>query len=259
MAFFEMHYHSDALGVGVSVNVVLPEKAKTMIGMTSERTESYKTLYLFHGLSDDHTIWMRRTSIERYASELGIAVVMPAVGRSWYTDKPNGERYLTFVTRELPDVCRSFFRGMSEKREDTMVAGLSMGGYGAVKAALTAPERFGGCAALSGAFDLVGACRRRGWKEEMLLLFGVSDAEELRDSCHDVYALARAHRDAGKEFPRLYLWCGEQDYLLEDSRRLHALFGELGVEHTYEESEGDHSWKWWDLQIQSALKVLLGK
>ena len=130
MAFFEMKYHSDALKIGVSVNVILPEKAKTLIGMTANGASAttYKTLYLLHGLSDDHSIWMRRTSIERYASDYGIAVVMPSVGRSWYTDTPSGAKYLTFVTEELPRVCQSYFRGMSDKREDNMVAGLSMGG-----------------------------------------------------------------------------------------------------------------------------------
>ncbi|MBR5329388.1 MAG: helix-turn-helix domain-containing protein [Firmicutes bacterium] len=77
MAFFEMRYHSDTLKVGVTVNVIIPEKAKTLIGMQTGVGDTYKTLYLLHGLSDDNTIWMRRTSIERYAAEKGIAVVMP--------------------------------------------------------------------------------------------------------------------------------------------------------------------------------------
>ena len=126
MAFLELHYHSDALRIGVTVNVILPEKAKTLIGMNADGADTYKTLYLFHGLSDDHSIWMRRTSIERYAADYGIAVVMPSVNRSWYTDTVYGAKYFTFVTEELPRVCRSYFRGMSDKREDNMVAGLSM-------------------------------------------------------------------------------------------------------------------------------------
>ena len=83
-----MKYHSDALRVGVTVNAVLPEQAKTLIGMTSEggSGKTYPVLYLLHGLSDDESIWERRTSVERYAADRGIAVIMPAVGRSWYTD-----------------------------------------------------------------------------------------------------------------------------------------------------------------------------
>ena len=66
----------------VSVNVLLPEKTKSLIGMDGKQAGKMKTIYLLHGLSDDRTIWMRRTSIERYAIERGVAVVMPNVGRS---------------------------------------------------------------------------------------------------------------------------------------------------------------------------------
>lgn len=259
MAFLQMNYHSDALGIGVSVNVVLPEKAKTLIGMKADGAKTYKTLYLLHGLSDDHSIWMRRTSIERYAADYGIAVVMPTVGRSWYTDKPSGEKYLTFVAKELPSVCRSYFRGMSERREDTLVAGLSMGGYGAVKVALTAPETFGGCASLSGALDVATFSRRHSNLGELRGIFGydLEDSEQLKGTQHDVFHLLRQHVAAGRENPRTYLWCGESDYLLDHSRRFRDLLLECGVEHCYEESEGDHAWHWWDLHIRSALNYLL--
>jgi len=88
MAFFEMRCHSDALKRNVSVEVLLPESNQTNIGWNESRQagETYQTLYLLHGLSDDESGWMRRTSIERYARELGIAVVMPDCERSWYTD-----------------------------------------------------------------------------------------------------------------------------------------------------------------------------
>ena len=115
MAFFEMRYHSDALKQGVSVNVIIPESAKTLIGMQASGEGSYKTLYLLHGLSDDHTIWMRRTSIERYAAEHGIAVVMPAVTRSWYTDTAYGAM---MYYKDLPPVERivQTFRTLEKMR-----------------------------------------------------------------------------------------------------------------------------------------------
>jgi len=260
MAFFEMKYYSDALGTGVSVNVVLPENATSMIGMEAKSGKTFKTVYLFHGLSDDHSIWHRRTSIERYATEMGVAVVMPNAGRSWYTDTAYGARYFTFVTEELPRICRSFFRGMTDQREDNFVAGLSMGGYGAVKAALSCPEKFGGCAALSGAYDvaeLSNSIIAGEWKS----IFGwdLSSPEEIRGSKHDVYALARKNKEEGKPFPKLYMWCGQQDFLLEHSRRLHSLLDELKVEHIYEETAGSHAWKCWDDKIQTALRFLLSK
>lgn len=259
MAFFEMRFHSDVLKTGVTVNVLLPEQAKTLIGMDTRSEGTYKTLYLLHGLSDDNTIWMRRTSIERYAAEHGIAVVMPNVGRSWYTDTAYGAKYFTFVTEEVPRVCRSYFRGMSDKREDNMIAGLSMGGYGAVKAALRCPEKFGGCASLSGAFDIFAPRRLNIFDEwKGIFDFDLEDPEQLRGSIHDVYALARKNAEEGIPFPKMYLWCGESDGLLCANREMHDLLDELQVPHAYEESEGNHSWKWWDLHIQDALRYLLG-
>ena len=140
--FLEMSFQSKELKKMTKVNVILPDEREAA-------GEPCTVLWLFHGLHGDHTSWMRQSGIEKYAKEHRIAVVMPDADRSWYTDTAYGAKYLTFVACELPDVCRSFFRGMSDRREDTLIAGLSMGGYGAIKAALTYPERFGGAASLS--------------------------------------------------------------------------------------------------------------
>jgi pimeloyl-ACP methyl ester carboxylesterase len=128
--------------VQVSVNVILPERATTMIGMDAKGESTFKTLYLLHGLSDDHSIWMRRTAIERYASEYNIAVVMPAVGRSWYTDTAYGANYFSFITRELPELYFRTFSQMSRKREDNILAGLSMGGFHAMQISKHYPKMF---------------------------------------------------------------------------------------------------------------------
>ena len=257
MAFLQMNYHSDALGMGVSVNVLLPEAAKSAIGIRGGCDEHYKTLYLLHGLSDDHTIWMRRTSIERYAAEHKIAVVMPCVARSWYTDTAYGAKYLTFVACELPDVCRSFFRGMSDRREDTLIAGLSMGGYGAIKAALTYPERFGGAASLSGTLDIADESRKRPMDEwRGIFGFDMQSVGELKGTQHDLFHLASDCIAAGKPFPRTYLWCGTNDRS-DYTERFHAMLQENGIEHCCEISEGDHSWPWWDLHIRDAMRYLL--
>ena len=96
-------------------------------------------LYLLHGLSDDATAWTRYTSIERYAQAYGLAVVMPQVQRSFYCDQVHGGRFWTFMTQELPEVVQRFFH-VSSRREDTFVAGLSMGGFGAMKWALHEPR-----------------------------------------------------------------------------------------------------------------------
>lgn len=255
MANIELTYRSDVLKRVVTLNVILPERAK----LQAEKDIPYKTLYLLHGLSDNHTAWMHFSSIDRYAAEYGIAVVMPNVDRSWYTDTADGSPYFTFVTKELPSVCRGFFRGMSAKREDNMIAGLSMGGYGAIKAALSYPESYGYCASLSGALDIASSKRLIDLNEwRGIFGFSLENASELRGSRHDIFALAKENAEKKFPFPKLFMWCGESDFLLDANRDFHALLNDLGVDHSYNESEGDHSWKWWDLHIQSALKFLIG-
>lgn len=256
MANLEFQFHSKALKKVTTVNVILPEVHKKAEGIGNPGTP-YKTLYLLHGLSGDHTNWMRKTSIERYANDYGIAVVMPNVGRSWYTDTVYGEKYLTFVAEELPAVCRSYFKGMSDKREDNYVAGLSMGGYGAMKIALTYPDNYCGCASLSGALDITRKNRPRDLVEWRALFgYELKDFDELTGTEHDVYALVRKNHAAGIPFPKLFLWCGTEDDLIHNNHWMRDLLEELKIEHAYSESEGDHSWKWWDLHIQDALEFL---
>src|ERR687886_256985 len=154
MALLRCDIFSDVLGLSTSMTVILPQPTQTQIGMTGDAGDQPPpVLYLLHGLSDDDSIWLRRTSIERYVAPLGLAVVMPQVHRSFYRDEAYGGKYWTFVSEELPELVRRFFR-VSQTRDDTFVAGLSMGGYGALKLALRQPERFAAAASLSGALDV---------------------------------------------------------------------------------------------------------
>lgn len=258
MAFLEMNYYSKALHKCIVLNVILPETAKRDSGVGAPNVESYKTLYLYHGRSGDHTVWIRRSNIERYAATYNLAVVMPDIDRSWCTDTCYGANYFTFVSEELPMVCRSYFKGMSTRREDNFVAGLSMGGYGALKVALRCPDRFFACASLSGALDITRKGRNidiQEWKS--IFDYGLEDGMELEGTCHDLYAITRKAKKEGIIFPKMYLWCGTEDSWISVNRDYHMLLTELGIEHCYKESEGDHSWQWWDLHIRDALRFLL--
>ena len=146
MALLHVDFFSRVLSMCVQMDVILPQETKGQIGMAGKGGRNYPTLYLLHGLSDDHTIWQRRTSIERYVSDMGMAVVMPTTARCWYTDSPSG-KYFSYIADELPEICREFFPNMSPSREDTYIAGLSMGGYGAFKIAMSRSERFSMAAA----------------------------------------------------------------------------------------------------------------
>ncbi|MFB9277996.1 alpha/beta hydrolase [Cohnella cellulosilytica] len=242
MALLQCSFNSEALGISASMNVILPQ---------GERRRPLKTLYLLHGLSDDHTIWCRRTSIERYADAYGIAVVMPAVNRSFYADMARGANYWTFVSEELPRLARSFFP-LSERREDNFAAGLSMGGYGAFKLGLSHPDRYAAVASLSGAVDLNRLFADR-FSEDLFDI--VEDPASVPGSSLDLFALAE--RVAGRPgAPLLYQCCGTEDFLYEDNVRFREHCRKLGLPLTYEEEPGTHDWGYWDDKIQSVLAWL---
>ncbi|MBI2301467.1 MAG: esterase family protein [Armatimonadetes bacterium] len=256
MALFHCNFHSEVLGLACSMDVILPQPTMSQIGLTGAAGAGpHKTLYLLHGMSDDHTIWQRRTSIERYVAPLGLAVVMPAVDRSFYTDMARGPRYFTFMSEELPALCRSFFP-LSEKREDTFVAGLSMGGYGAFKLALTCPEKYAGAASLSGALHMAGRAinAEDAWRREMENTFG--PLEQLAGSKHDLLHLAAELTASGRPRPKLWAWCGTDDFLLEHNRVFKAHAEGIGLELEYSEGPGGHEWGRWDEHIQRVLEWL---
>jgi S-formylglutathione hydrolase FrmB len=253
MALISCNFYSDVLELGTSMSVILPERAESQIGTeTTTRSGPPPVLYLLHGLSDDDTMWLRATSIDRYATALGLAVVMPQVHRSFYTDLPHqGGRYWTFLSQELPQVVGDFFN-VSDRREDTFVAGLSMGGYGALKWALTHPERFAAAASLSGAVDLQ---RLIDSGDREPLFENVLGDRTLGDVGGDLFA-AIDGVDAASA-PRLYVACGTEDVRLVDgNRRLASYAGDRGLDVTTSFTPGDHEWGYWDARIQDVLAWL---
>jgi putative tributyrin esterase len=250
-------FFAESLGMGTSMVVLMPQAASG-IGMegadapdagASADGPAVPVLYLLHGLSDDCTIWERRTSIERYATEKGIAVVMPEVRRSFYTDEAVGEAYWTFVAEELPQIVARTFH-VSTAREDTFVAGLSMGGFGAFKLALNHPERFAAAASLSGAVDLTsmdldwtGTLARRVWGDR-----------EIAGTADDLIGLL-GRRDPA-ELPALFLDCGTEDQLIAQNERFLAAAEDAGVEVTSRLRPGAHTWDFWDEGIQDVLDWL---
>ncbi len=255
MALLHVDFFSNMLGMCVQMDVILPQRTTGQIGMEGKaRAGKYPTLYLLHGLSDDHTIWQRRTSIERYAADLGIAVVMPCTHRAWYTDTASGMKYWSYISEELPAICRDFFPNMSDRREDTWAAGLSMGGYGAFKLGLRASDTFSRVASLSGALDIAGLTsplsplRLAYWDT----IFGPVD--EIKGSYNDLFAAAEQLKASGKPLPDMFMWCGTEDVLYRANVAMRDHLVKLGYNLTYTESPGDHQWKYWDEHIQNVLR-----
>jgi putative tributyrin esterase len=254
MAHLRVDFFSDSLALSTSMTVLLPQRTTTQIGMGGATGDGPPpVLYLLHGLSDDDTIWLRRTSIERYVAELGLAVVMPQVHRSFYADEAYGGRYWTFLSDELPSLVASWFR-VSARREDTFVAGLSMGGYGALKWALRQPERFAAAASLSGALDAAGLRSRRVRPEDPRLFDRVWGGAGPAGTDDDLLALlGRADRGA---LPQLYVCCGEQDELIGDNRMFVEACSGASVPVTSSFGPGEHDWAYWDATIQDVLAWL---
>jgi S-formylglutathione hydrolase FrmB len=251
MALIRCEFFSEVLELSTSMTVLLPQATQTQIGMQGQlRGGDPPVLYLLHGLSDDDTIWLRRTSIERFAAPLGLAVVMPQVHRSFYCDQVHGGRYWTFLSEELPQVVADFFR-VSQRREDTFVAGLSMGGYGAFKWALRQPGRFAAAASLSGALDLARLQHEGGRPAVMAATFG---DRAVAGSDDDLFRLL-AEADPAT-LPPLYLGCGSEDQLIGDNRRFAAAAADHGVALTSEIAPGEHEWGFWDAGIRNVLEWL---
>lgn len=246
MALVNLHFFSEALGMQTEVMVILPQKSTAgQIGIANNTgNNAYKCLYLLHGLSDDQTIWMRRTSIERYASQYGICVIMPCGGKSFYCDTAYGMKYYQYIAKELPQRIREFFH-VSHKREDTYVAGLSMGGYGALKMALRDPETFCAGAGLSPCGDL----QNRNFDDLLINIFGSTQVPEE----DDLLKLADKQKDRPDK-PRLYMAIGTADFLYDNCQPLRKKL-EANYDFTYYEEAGiGHTWEFWDAQIQQVLK-----
>ena len=256
MAHLTVQCFSNVLGHCITFEALLPETATNQIGMNSvDGGDTYPVLYLLHGLSDDQTIWMRRTSIERYVSERGIAVIMPFGEQSFYSDMQMGRRYWTFLSEELPDLCRCFFPRISPRREDTFAAGLSMGGYGAFKLALRRPDRFCAAASLSGVLDISAFVGRQMPGNARFWNAIYESPASLAQSEDDLFVAADRAAKA-KDKPLLFACCGTEDFLHGDNLHAVDVLRGKGLEVTYEEGEGTHNWVFWDKWIQRALDWL---
>jgi putative tributyrin esterase len=241
MAFCELKYFSQSLGKAQAANIILPE---------TNRGGPYPVFYLLHGLSDDHTIWMRRTSIERYVQDLPLIVVMPDGGRSFYTDMAEGGAYESSIVKDLIGLIDATFH-TKHNREGRVIGGLSMGGYGAAKLALKFPDLFCSAVSHSGALQFghlpIEAERDPARRAEWKRIVGANPV----GGDNDLFALA-AKLPADKR-PKLRIDCGTEDFLLDSNRAFHKHLETIGFPHEYAEYPGAHTWAYWDVHVQEAI------
>lgn len=258
MSLIQINYISDALSRNVTVNAVLPYPVKHFPGTPQPEPKPFKSLYLLHGILGNYTDWVSGTRIQELAEENNIAVFMPSGENSFYTDdKIRGNNFGEFVGEELVEVTRNMFR-LSEKREDTCIAGLSMGGYGAIRNGLKYHKTFGKIAALSSALVIYDAEKSTddapfafGKRSYYEAVFGPIADIKTSDTYPEY--LVKQIKAAGDELPEMYMACGTEDSLIELNRRFSAFLKEENAVLKYEEGPGAHSWDFWDEYIKKVV------
>ncbi len=242
MSVSRVNVFSTSLMRTVDLTVILPVEKN--IGNDIE----YKTLYLLHGVFGSDIDWLHNTRVKLWADEYNLAVVMPSAENACYVDDPEGGRnFSRFVGQELVEITRHMFP-LSNKREDTFIAGLSMGGYGALLNGFKYNQTFSQIGAFSAALvtdimlDDDNSLFPPGFFEQT---FGCTPAES-RQTNHDPRYVIE-HLEG--EMPNLYLTCGTEDFVLDSSNTIHTFLEEKGIEHQYVLEPGTHDWYFWDKKI----------
>ena len=258
MVLFRGDIKCKSLQRRTSISVILPADNIHFLQDTEEVVpQPYKTLYLLHGLYGSDDIFLANTSIQKFAEDHGIAIVIPCGENSFYVDNEKAHAYYgEYVGQELLDITRNIFP-LSDKREDTFIAGFSMGGYGAIRNGLKYHENFSKIGMISPALitdDIAGygddsnVLRSRGFYES---IFG--DLDEVEGSDMDPKYLIENCPD----IPDIYMACGIDDFLFRKSADFYMYLRETGVDATFVGDEGEHTWEFCDKYIKEFIKTLV--
>ncbi|MDD3214111.1 MAG: alpha/beta hydrolase-fold protein [Eubacteriales bacterium] len=261
MALLQVNFVSESLMRSVPMQVILPVDRIPMPGEAKPEFKPLKTLYLLHGIFGSYIDWVSGTNIQRWAEEKNLAVVMPSGDNSFYLDHASGfDNYGRFVGEELVEVTRRMFH-LSEKREDTFIGGLSMGGYGAIRNGLKYHRNFSRIVAFSSALTFQNLAG--GKYDDHFILTSKSyadsrfgDLEHVAGSDKDPWALIRNLKAEDAEIPKFYMACGTEDALYGLNGEYVEFLREQGVDVTYETGEGSHNWTFWHNYIRRALDWL---
>lgn len=246
MALFTGMIRSQTLEMDTGLGIVFPHDRPP----ENMHTPS-KVLYLLHGLGNSYLSWSTQTAIERYAREAGVTVIMPDVQKSFYKDMVHGERYFSYLTQELPLLCQTMFC-ISSKREDTFVAGLSMGGYGALKCGLRCPEQYAGCGSFSGSLDLSDALHMVSDPFDISRMQSVFGEDLRPDPEDDLYFLVKRLKETTSPelFPKFFLTCGEKDFLYSSNVKFASFLEKENLSYEFQGGSGNHNWEFWNASVQ---------
>lgn len=258
MAYFRIEYFSNALHRMTSFEMLIPNDVRTDIPH-QEPAGPMRTLFLLHGYTGKAGNWVPEELTQQY----NFAIVMPTAENSFYLDgEATGRAYQTMLGVELVDYVRKTF-GLARSAQDTCIAGLSMGGFGALHTALAYPDRFGKAGALSSALIVHGIAGMKPGEDNGMAnyayyrqCFGDLETVEQRDCNPEVQV--RQLLAAGKKLPDMYLCCGTEDFLIEPNRAMHRFLTDLNVPHEYHEGPGQHDMRFWSEHIVKVVRWMFG-
>ena len=260
MALIKVDFFSQSLMRTVTINALIPVD-KVIEEEQEFKRKQYKTLYLLHGIFGNYTDWICGTRIQRWAQDHDLAVIMPSGENKFYVDNEKSHEYYSkFIGEELVDVTRRLFP-LSKQKEDTFIAGLSMGGYGAIRNGLKYHDTFGYIAGLSSAMILekMGIADDSSpmfFEKKSFLESVFGDLSRIKDCEINPEWIAENMKKDGIPFPHMYLACGLDDPLLPPNRKFRDTMQKLGVDVTYEEGPGAHEWDFWNRYIKKVLDWL---
>lgn len=261
MSFFTGAIFSEMLNMDTTIAAILPQDSRYHRGIVPlpegvSIREKPRTLILLHGLTDNWVAWGHRSRILCFAEMYDVAVIMPEVQRSFYQDMTYGEAYFSYITEELPKLAASMFN-ISIKPEDLMIAGLSMGGYGALKCGLTHPDRYHAIGAFSSATNMEAFASEMPVRKETnrfdQVLKGIFGENLVVPKEASLKKLADDAAAEGTQLPFM-MTCGTEDELYADNIDFYNYMKEKGMKASFDEWAGIHEWGFWDTSIQMFLE-----
>jgi S-formylglutathione hydrolase FrmB len=259
MALFQIDYFSQSLKRKVPLAVIVP--CDTPPEFIPHLPEKFRALYLLHGYSASYLDWLTSAPLQELAGRYGLAIIMPSGENSFYlNDESRAALYEDYICRELPDFCQRFFP-ISKKKKDTIIGGLSMGGFGALHSGLAYPGVFGNIIALSSALITDEISKLKEGEGNAIAPYSYyrhtfGPLDKLLGSHNDPKALAKKLAEEGSEIPNIYIACGTEDFLIEQNRDFHRYLEQLEIKHEYIEGPGVHDWIFWNNYILKGLEWL---
>lgn len=260
MAWFQVSFYSQSYQFSVPLNILIPADVVGPVPPSGERV-LYKTLYLLHGYFGNYTDWLLSGQLQELSQQFNLAIVLPSGHNGFFVDQPRARiRGSEFIAKELVSFTREAFP-LSHRREDTLLGGLSMGGYGTMYNALKHGDVFGHAIALSAPVDAYKG-NDPSAPQEMGLTQGYfealhGDLANVAESDRNLSVLAKSVLDEGQPVTNLYMACGYNDRLVFENRALHEAFAEMGFPHFYEEGPGTHEWPFWNTYLRRGLEHTL--